>query len=257
MTKINEINNRIKRKSALSLNNFLYKSFYGLSLDEIANWYPKMINKNDIFDYLVQKREYDSIAMIAAYEKYHTNNFNEDSIDCNVGFQIYCKALQDMALRVCYSMCESIDNNLYDSERKYLNNLSRNKGNITDYKEDEYIDFINGDEAGKRFITKYEFEKFLKQPKELRTNNLDDYDYSIESLFIMLFQHKKEYKLNEEKIITQIIPRGSHRWSHEGIANEYLKYNNYLSEEYNNKNSLTFDKYMITDHFFDPIEIID
>lgn len=245
------LNYKIKKKSKRSINNLLTKSFFGKTLDDICDWYPKMITKNDVFDYLVQSREYDVIAMIGAYNKCPDKN----DVDCLVGFQAFCNTLQELARRVCYSMCESIDNSLEENERDYLRNLNRNKSSITDYKINQYNEFIDGDEAGKRFITKYEFEEFLKEPAELRTSNLNEYDYSIESLFLMLFQHKKEYHLTDEKIITSIIPRGSHSWSHEGIANEYLKYNNFLSDEYNDK-SLSFDNSMIMDHFFDPIEVV-
>lgn len=247
----NNFNYTIKKKKKRSVNNLLMKSFFGQSLDKICDWYPIMITKNDVFDYLVQLREYDVIAMIGAYN----NNADENDVDCLVGFQTYCGILQELSRRVCYSMCESIDNSLEENERDYLGNLTRNKSSITDYKINQYKEFIDGDEAGKRFITKIEFEEFLKEPAELRTSNLNNYDYSIESLFLMLYQHKKEYHLTDEKIITSIIPRGNHSWSHEGIANEYLKYNNFLSCEYNDK-SLSFDNSMIMDHFFDPISIV-
>lgn len=250
-----KLNERIKRRKNESFSSMIVKSYEGMHLSEISKFYPSMINEHDIIDYLVQCREYDIIGLIAKYEN-NPNSIHED-FDAMSGLLAFCETIQEFSKRICYNLSESVDDWLSTAERGYIapkKNFARQI--TTDYKLEGYREFIGEEIGGKRFITKYELEKFIEDAKAGKIeHSVQDYPFSDISLYVMLFQHKKEYHLTKEKIVDLFVPDDHPLAQHRGAANDYLKFEPYLIGEYNKKKSPGFGKKMIVNHFLDPIKV--
>lgn len=253
---IRRLNQRIKRRQEESFNSMIVKSYKGMHIKEIAKFYPSMIDEHDVISYLLQCREYDMIPLIVKYEL--DPNSIDDDFEAMSGLICFCEVIQELSKRVCYSMSESVDDWLYTQERGYVfPKKSFLRQITTDYKPEKYDDFVRNDVGGKRFITKYEFEEFIKECRNggLR-RSVQSYPFSDDSLFIMLFQHQKEYGLDKEKIVDLLVPDEHITRQHRGSANDFIRFERYLHGEYTKKNSVGFSKKMILDHFLDNAKVI-
>ena len=236
-----------------SLNELLIKSFWGQSLEEIIDYYPKTIEVQDVLDLLIQNGDYDALPYIGYYQ--HNLEAGKDDINAMSGFLYFCTTAQQLAQRTCYALVENCDDNLTLEQRKYLDCSNAQKRNCTSFKRKDYEVFV--ETIDKRFITKFELEELIDKLQSKQSfASLIDLPFSLESLYLMLYEHMMDYGLDERGIIDTVLTKGNHRYNNEGVANEFLKYDSWLGQQYYNHNNYCFSRTMTTEHFFDDVSIM-
>lgn len=244
----NSINEKIKQMVKKSFNLQIVKSFAGKSLEEICAWYPFMITKEKVIDYAIQTRQFELLAEFAAYEKNPT--ISRDDTLATTGLINFVHLVNELSHRVCFMMFQLLDNWEEMKYRKYLFTKSPRKELIGKYTQTDYAEYIDELGGSKHFITKSEFEKFLKDVKSKITFvSINDLPFSVDSLLLTLLQHYKEYNLTMEKILTEVIPKGDGSYQHEGIANDFIHLWNVARKEYD-YDSRFFNENVIFHDFF-------
>lgn len=246
------LNRKIRKKAQKSFNLQIVKSFAGKSLDEICSWYPFMITKEDVFAYAIQIRQYELLADFAAYESNPT--ISQDDVKATMGLINFVTLVNELAQRVCFMMFQLMDNWEFNKNREYFLSKNQRKELDAKYSRYDFNEYVQQMGGGKHFITKSEFEQFIKDVKDkVFFKSLNELNFSMDSLFLVFLQHGREYGLTMKSILNEIIPKGSGQYQHEGFANEFIHVWNVMKDEYKpgsrlfNRENLFYDFFLWED----------
>lgn len=234
--------------------NFI-QSFAGMTLDEIASWYPAGVTTQSVLDYLTQERLFDVIENICDYAA--DTHFETDNIGAALGLFDFCIYCDWLAHRACFVMYIGTDSwNLLDEQpvrksKKMLRDIT--------YTADEYKEYILELEGGdKRYITRSEFIDFLqKSEKHELITSLYDKPYSVDSLFLALYQHGEEFGYSFNDIMDKILVKTDEVWGHAGEANEFIKYYDFLKTTYGKDGGGVFTPEQLVYNFFKKVELFE
>lgn len=232
------------------------QSYAGMTLDEIASWYPKGVTTEAVLDYLTQERLFDVIENILEYSK--DTHFESQEIGPALGLFDFCSYCDWLAHRACFVMYVGTDSWLIlDSDEANETRKKKFLKSVT-YNRQEYLEYVTELEGGnKRYITRGEFIDFLnKAKKHQNVTSLYNKPYSLDSLFLALFQHGEEFGYTYNDIIDKVLVKTDEPWGHPNEANEFIKYYNFLKSNCG-QGSILMSTDQLIYNFFNKVEMAE
>lgn len=170
----------MQKTKKFNIQKLFIENYFGKPINKIIKWYPQLVSKRILFQYLIQSEQYDKIVSILTYEKLVENNPNItiENDDAYFGFLDLMTILEELVFR---QMILFYYGEEWLAESYRLTKLR--KHNISYH---EFLTFFNQTQK-LHFITPSEYKKYIKERLTNNDKRLDTtlnvqkwyYDYSL------------------------------------------------------------------------------
>lgn len=172
-------------KKEIDIQQLMIKDYFGKSIREITDWYPKLITPDIVFQYLIQTNSINDLISILKYQKlYEKDQLDLDNDDAYFGFIALMQVLEELVFR---SMALFFYSENWIAKNPKIVYLQKQHINYS-----EFLSFYN-QTIKLHFITPTEYKEYVHE--RLEDDKQPEQHISLLSIFNNVKKYYYDYSL--------------------------------------------------------------